>query len=158
MIDLRPMSDQDYKEYYGDSIVQYAQDMASAGNVSPEEAQAASEKQFNDLLPKGLDSAGQHLMTIWDVENERCVGMVWVGERKRRDVSQAVIYDIRVAEDLRGQGYGTQALEAVEAKVHEMGFPEIWRHVFGHNTGARKMYERLGYEVANVTMRKNLET
>jgi len=62
-----------------------------------------------------------------------------------------------VLEDLRGQGYGTQTLQAVEDMVRQMGISEIWLHVFGHNTGARRLYERLGYEVTNVSMCKKME-
>ena len=96
-------------------------------------------------------------MSIWDLESDRAVGIIWVGERKRGDINQAVIYDIRVDEDLRGQGYGTQALEAVEELARQLGLTEIWLHVFGHNTGARRLYDRQGYEITNVTMRKKLE-
>lgn len=158
MIQLRPMSEKAFKQYYDASVAEYAQEMAAAGNVSLEEAQSASERQFSELLPEGLESPGQHMMSIWDQENERNVGMVWVGERSRGQMSQAVIYDIRVRESLRGQGYGTQALQAVEGMVRQMGLSEIWLHVFGHNTGAQKLYDRLGYEVTNVTMRKKLDS
>ena len=156
MIELRPMSNQVFEAYYQESIDHYAQEMISAGNVSQVEARAASEKQFSDLLPDGLDSTGQHIFSIWDPGIKREVGIVWVGERKRGDLTQAVIYDVRVQENLRGQGYGTQALRAVEDLIRDMGISEIWLHVFGHNTGARLLYERLGYEISNVTMRKKL--
>jgi ribosomal protein S18 acetylase RimI-like enzyme len=158
MIELQPMSKEAFKKYYDASVVEYAREMAAAGNVSQEEARAASEKQFADLLPDGLESPGQHIFTIWDQQNERSVGMVWLGERAHGQTSQAVIYDIRVDEGLRGQGYGSAALQAVEEVVQDLDLPEIWLHVFGHNTGARRLYDRLGYEVTNVTMRKKLQT
>lgn len=157
MIELRPMSPQDFESYYRDSIEDYAQSMTSAGNVSRDEALEASEKQFSELLPNGLESSGQHLFSAWDPEKKTEVGMVWIGERPRGEQVQTVIYDIRMWEDLRGQGYGTQTLHAVEDLVRTMGFSEIWLHVFGHNTGARRLYERLGYEITNVTMRKKLD-
>jgi GNAT superfamily N-acetyltransferase len=151
------MSSQVFKAYYQMSIEEYALEMVSARNISQEYAREASEKQFSELLPDGLDSAGQHLLTIWDPGCEKDVGTLWVGERERGEMLQAVIYDIRVLEDLRGQGYGTQTLQAAEEMVRQMGISEIWLHVFGHNTGARRLYERLGYEVTNVSMCKKLE-
>jgi ribosomal protein S18 acetylase RimI-like enzyme len=157
MIELRPMSSRAFEAYLQMSIEEYAQEMVSARNVSQEDAQEASEKQFSELLPDGLDSTGQHLLSIWDPGSAKDVGVLWVGERERGEMLQAVIYDIRVMEDLRGQGYGTQTLQAVEDMVRQMGISEIWLHVFGHNTGARRLYERLGYEITNVSMCKTLE-
>jgi GNAT superfamily N-acetyltransferase len=157
MIELRPMSSQAFEAYYQMSIEEYAQDMVSARNVSQKDARESSEKQFSELLPDGLDSADQHLLSIWDPGSEKDVGVLWVGERERGETPQAVIYDIRVLEHMRGQGYGTQTLQAVEEMVRQMGIYEIWLHVFGHNTGARRLYERLGYEVTNVSMCKKLE-
>ena len=37
-----------------------------------------------------------------------------------------------------------------------MGLPGIGLHVFGHNDGARRLYERLGYEPVNIFMYKQL--
>lgn len=155
-IELKPMSEPAYQDYYQASVAEYAQELAAAGNVSAQDAQAASENQFSELLPEGLKSIGQHLMSIWDSENQRVVGMIWLGERNRGDTNQAVIYDIRVDESLRGQGYGTQTLQAAEEFVQRLGLTEIWLHVFGHNTSARRLYDRLGYEITNVTMCKKL--
>lgn len=156
-IELKTMSEDAYQDYYQSSVEDYAQQMAAAGNVSQQEARAASQNQFSQLLPQGLNSDGQHLMSIWDLERQRVVGMVWVGERMRGETRQAVIYDIRVDENQRGRGYGTQTLRAVEKLVRGLGLTEIWLHVFGQNVGARRLYERLGYEITNVTMRKPLE-
>jgi ribosomal protein S18 acetylase RimI-like enzyme len=150
------MSPQIYDKYLETSVTQYAEELVKAGNVSTENAQAASEKTFSKLLTDGLDTTGQHLMTIWDLESDCDVGMVWVGERELDGGRQAVIYDIRVKEELRGRGYGTQTLRAVEAMAEDLGLFEIWLHVYGHNTSARRLYDRLGYEVTNVTMRKKL--
>jgi ribosomal protein S18 acetylase RimI-like enzyme len=156
MIELRPMSPQIYQAYYDSSVTEYAEELVKAGNVSADNAQAATEKTFSQLLSNGLDTTGQHLMSIWDPKSESNVGMVWVGEREQGGKRQAVIYDIRVNEELRGKGFGTQTLRALEKMVHDMGLSEIWLHVYGHNTGARRLYERMGYEVTNVTMRKKI--
>lgn len=157
-IELQPMSEEAYQSYYQVSIADYAQQIAAAGNVSKQEALKASEDQFSQLLPQGLLTEGQHMMAIWDLERELVVGKVWVGERPRGETRQAVIYDIRVDEDLRGRGYGTQTLKAVEELVRTLGLTEIWLHVFGHNVGARRLYERFGYKITNLTMRKSLKS
>jgi hypothetical protein len=45
---------------------------------------------------------------------------------------------------------------AMEAEVKAMGLDRISLHVFGHNPGARRLYEKLGYETTNVYMAKQL--
>ena len=55
-----------------------------------------------------------------------------------------------MAGDARGAGRGRPA-EARRLNVRSIGL-----HVFGHNTGARKLYQRLGYRETSVVMRKDL--
>jgi RimJ/RimL family protein N-acetyltransferase len=42
----------------------------------------------------------------------------------------------------------------MEEVVKIAGLNVIGLHVFGYNTGARAMYEKLGFEVTDVMMRK----
>ena len=56
----------------------------------------------------------------------------------------------------RRRGYGEQAMAAIEDKVRELGLDTIDLHVFGFNTAARALYEKMGYSVTDVNMRKRL--
>ena len=46
--------------------------------------------------------------------------------------------------------------QAAEAEVRRLGLYGIGLHVFGHNSGARLLYERLGYRTTNINMFKSL--
>lgn len=48
-------------------------------------------------------------------------------------------------------------MKKFEQKVGELGLNKIMFHVFGHNTSARAMYEKLGYKVKNLIMDKELD-
>ena len=82
--------------------------------------------------------------------------MIWIASQQRGAQRTAFIYNIEIAEALRGKGYGRQALLAVEEKVKALGLDTISLHVFGHNLVARALYEKVGYEVTNVLMSKKL--
>ncbi len=61
-----------------------------------------------------------------------------------------------IYEDYRRRGYATQALRAIEEKARELGLNNIALHVFGHNDGARVLYEKVGYVVTDFIMAKDL--
>ena len=71
-------------------------------------------------------------------------------------VRLAYVCDLLIDEGYRRQGYGTQAMRAVEQEVRALGIDRIALHVFGHNHPARALYEKVGYEETNLHMAKNL--
>jgi ribosomal protein S18 acetylase RimI-like enzyme len=95
-----------------------------------------------------LDDSGLVFMV------EQKVGMIWFFA----DYSgaKAFIYDFLIDEPFRRQGLGKQALLALEEKVKALNLNVLALHVFAHNTGARKLYEQLGYAVTNISMSKKL--
>ena len=44
------------------------------------------------------------------------------------------------------------------ARPSRQGLETLALHVFGHNPGARALYEKLGYEITNINMAKHLRT
>jgi ribosomal protein S18 acetylase RimI-like enzyme len=84
------------------------------------------------------------------------VGWLWLGEAPSEHKRSAFIYDILVRPEYRGQGHGTRVLQAVEAWANTLGMQHIDLHVFGHNTGAQRLYNRAGYRATNIRMRRTL--
>ena len=66
------------------------------------------------------------------------------------------IYGIQIHEPLRRRGHGTEALRSVETRAAELGAEKVELHVFGHNPGARALYERSGFATTSVVMSKRL--
>lgn len=57
----------------------------------------------------------------------------------------AMIWDISVDEDARGQGVGRALLEAAETHARTAGIGEIRLYVLEGNVRARRIYEEAGY-------------
>jgi ribosomal protein S18 acetylase RimI-like enzyme len=155
LVELIPMSKDEFHEYLGPAIAGYAEELVRAGNTPPGQALSSAEAQFDSLLPDGLDTPDQHLFSIWD--RDRRVGALWFGVRDDGDRPFAALYDFLIFEVYRRQGYGQQALLALDQQVKALGFDTIRLHVFGHNRAARALYEKMGYVATNVTMTKRLE-
>ena len=103
----------------------------------------------------GRPAEGQRLYVVEDVETGRAVGRAWLGERF---VGEPIgfLYDIEIAEQLRGQGLGREAMLLVEEEARRRGFAEIRLNVFGGNEAARALYRSLGFAEFAIGMRKRL--
>jgi ribosomal protein S18 acetylase RimI-like enzyme len=155
MIDLVPMTAEEYEAYLEEMAPDYAREHVEAGNW-PEEGSV--ERAVNEMrevyLPQGVETENNFLFTLFDPEIGEKVGMLWYGIDDRGNQKQAFVYDVIVDNAYRRRGYGSQAFEKMEEVVKIAGLNVIGLHVFGYNTGARAMYEKLGFEVTDVMMRK----
>ena len=55
------------------------------------------------------------------------------------------VFFVHIKEEYRRRGYASQAFLRLEDKARELGINTIMLNVFEHNTGAREMYQGLGY-------------
>ncbi len=156
MVQLVPMTPEEFEPYLTQAIADFAEDNLRAGYSHPSEALQRSEQEFRNLLPEGVATPDQHLYSIKDAESGESVGMIWLQVRDRGPVRRAFIYDFRIADAKQGRGYGTQAMQAIEEQARSLGAQVIALHVFAHNTAARHLYEKVGYEVASLNMQKEL--
>jgi ribosomal protein S18 acetylase RimI-like enzyme len=147
---LIPMTETEYNAYVARLIPEYAAEHVAAGNWTAEEAETKARAQVDQILPNGVQTPGNYLYTV-RAEND-AVGFLWLGTLGQR----AFIYDIEIYEPYRRRGYASQALLAAEDKARELGLKAIALHVFGYNTGARALYDKLGYRVTDLTMAKDL--
>ena len=100
---------------------------------------------FRDLYQRTWrdHEAGRRLMLVADLNNFP-IGQVWV------DVTPseyAYLYALRVMEPLQGLGLGTRLIASAEALARSHYYRQIQLAVEKTNTGARRLYERLGYQV-----------
>ncbi len=157
MLQLVPMSDSEFQDFRATEIAGYAGEHVRAGRWRSEESVRLAEQEFNDLLPNGLMTPNQHFFSLRDETLGTPVGRLWFAVQKEEGGEPtAFVYKIVIFEAFRRQGYGSQAMQALEEKVRQLGLTTTTLHVFGHNHAARALYEKLGYEATNVTMRKTL--
>ena len=98
------------------------------------------------------------------VVGERVIGIVEVLPRAGVDYPGAarVPFDsvdigLSVTPEWRDRGVGTALMEAAEAWARERGAARMILDIAAANTGARRLYERLGYETHALMMDKALE-
>ncbi len=146
---LEPMDDATYAAWEAVEVESYAAEREQAGE-SPERARQVSEEQHAELLPDGLATADHHFF-VGQVEGET-VGSLWVGTQR----PMAFVYDVVVDEAHRRKGYGAGLMRAGALWAQERGAHAIGLNVFGHNDGARALYDRLGYQVTEEFLGKPL--
>jgi len=63
-----------------------------------------------------------------------------------RQIDGLTLGAVAVHRDVRGQGVGTRLVQAALAHAREQGFDAVSLGVIDTNPGARRLYERLGFE------------
>ena len=152
MVDLQPMSPVEFEVYLERSVAEYAEDKVKAGNWPQEDALERSRQEFKKYLPQGLDTPDNFLCTLIERETGANVGMIWYASMPGSTAPAWFIYDFYVNPEQRRRGYAAQALAALEERARVQGIRAIALHVFGHNTTARALYEKMGYEITNINM------
>jgi GNAT superfamily N-acetyltransferase len=152
-VSLVPMPPERYVTWHAYTVAGYAEENVKSGRWTEDEALSKSEADFQALLPDGPATAGHELWSVVDTDGDE-VGVLWVATDRRP--GYAFIYDIEMNPDRRGEGFGTAALLALEDWCRDNGITTIGLHVFGHNQGAWRLYQRMGYVETSVQMEKHL--
>ena len=137
------------------AIVEYAQEHVVDGRWSEQEAVEKSRAEHDQLLPQGLATRDHHLWSIVRSSDRQPVGLLWVNIKKTPR-PHAFVYNIEIYPEFRRHGYAEAAMRTLEDEARRMGAETIRLHVFGHNTAARPLYEKLGYSPTNILMAKPL--
>lgn len=148
MITLEPMQQEDFDRVIETEIRGYAADHVRNGNWPEEGSLERSRKEFESLLPQGVHTSNQYLWSL--VDGDRKIGFIWVHVKD----SKAFIYDFLIDEGFRGQGYGKQALAAMDEKLQSMDVNSVALHVFGDNITAQELYKKMGFEITGMHMQK----
>jgi ribosomal protein S18 acetylase RimI-like enzyme len=154
MIRLIPMTESELAAFLEKTIPEYAADKVRAGDWSEEEALERSRKSYQNLLPQGVKTEHHYLFSIQIEETGEKLGILWMKHEAPRP--HGFIFDIMLDEARRGQGYGKQAMLAIEAVAKDLGIETIGLHVFAHNPAAMQLYKGLGYELTSQNMVKHL--
>ncbi|HEX5700452.1 MAG TPA: GNAT family N-acetyltransferase [Rubrobacter sp.] len=134
----------------------YAADKVRAGAWSQAEAAGRAARDVDGLLPEGPATQGHLLYSVREDSSDAEVGIVWFAPRDSGVGRSVWIYDIIIHENFRRKGYASRTLELVEERARDLGAKSVELHVFGHNRGARALYEKLGYKITSITMAKQV--
>jgi ribosomal protein S18 acetylase RimI-like enzyme len=146
----------DYETRIAALFADYAQDLVHEQGLWHGEAEAEAARKQQELLPRGDRTSDTILRTV--LADGRAVGWLWAGRPPvpaRPELSW--LHHIELDEPHRNRGHGRGAIAAIEAEVAGRGASQLGLNVHGSNTGARRLYQRLGYGLLAQQMARNLE-
>jgi ribosomal protein S18 acetylase RimI-like enzyme len=154
-IELRLMTASEYETWARNVVASYARERADSGAAADEANEGQARREFEQLLPDGLGTAGHLIFRL--VVDGRPVGSLWMAVPcPSGNPTMAWGYNIEVDEAFRGRGYAREAILLAEALARSRGMRSIGLNVHGGNTVARSLYDSLGYEVMAQQMKKTL--
>jgi RimJ/RimL family protein N-acetyltransferase len=156
MTTLDAMTEGEYAAFAADAPPGYARDQVEAGVWSAGESLQLATDAFNRLLPQGLRTPDHFLFIVREGASQTALGNLWFARKERAGEKVAYVYSIFIREEFRRKGHATGAFRALEKEVLSMGLAGIELHVFGQNTRARALYQKIGFHETNVTMFKAL--
>ncbi len=156
MVRLEPMTEAEFAAFEEHDILEYAEAEVRSGFWSEADALQKAREAHRRLLPDGLATKDQYLYTIRETRHNAAVGLLWMMVQTESAQPSGFIYDIEIDPAHRRKGYAREAMRELEALTRKMGLHQLGLHVFAYNTGARALYESLGYRVASVNMLKDL--
>ena len=157
MLRLQPMDVLEYQEFLDYAVPNYAEEKVEAGNYSLEDALRLAEQEYQELLPLGLDTRDNYLLSIVDDVPGKKVGFIWLAIQQTGILRCLTVVNILIYPEFRRRGYASQAFRLVEEQARALGLKRVTLHVFGHNVVARELYKKLGYVETNVHMAKAIE-
>jgi ribosomal protein S18 acetylase RimI-like enzyme len=146
-VELRPLSAGDLERRRPRLVAAFADDLVEHSGVGRAEAEAESVRQLDAMLPEGVETPGQLLRVA--IEDGEEVGFIWIAAAGLSHPDMAWIGVIEVPPEHRSRGIGSRMMLAAEADLRRRGTSRLGLHVFGHNTGAQRLYTRLGYGILN---------
>ncbi|MFE6775575.1 GNAT family N-acetyltransferase [Streptomyces sp. NPDC057702] len=152
---LRPLGAQHFAAWLDRCRAEYAGDLVTLGQ-SPTDARRQAEEAMAHSFPAGKPTPGHRVFDVLD-DAGAVVGYLWIGPHTGDDDGAWWVWDIAIDADQRGRGLGRAAMVLGEEYARSQGAHTLGLNVFGFNTGARGLYESLGYETTSLKMRKRLD-
>ena len=145
----------DFPTWIEQSSAEYVGDLLAQGR-SHEEARRIAVESMARSFPEGTQSPGNE---VFHVTNEvgTAVGYLWIGQDVTTDPGAWWVWDVFINADQRGRGHGRTTMLLGEEHARSHGARSLGLSVFGFNTGARGLYDSLGYETTSVKMLKKLD-
>lgn len=126
-------------------VATYARAISASRGLSVAEAESEAARDVAGQLPRGPATRGQLLRKALTDGTE--VGWIWLSLPGTTMPELAWLSDVEVDPPFRGQGYADAIITAAEVELAARGVPGLGLNVFGDNSTARRLYDRLGFRV-----------
>lgn len=156
MVKLGNLSEEYFLDYLDEKAIYYAKEKVKAGSWPEKGSLERSRKEFERLLPNGLDTPNQYVKAIID-DSGNTIGVMWFGIFKEVEPEGAFIWDFTIEEKHRGKGYGKAALSALFEILKGMKVDKVSLHVFAHNEIAVNLYKKMDFETTDIMMSREIK-
>ena len=160
-ITIRNMTQQAYDAFYRWSVKQHTAELMEQKCLPCKEASKEASKELAGMLPDGLNTGNNFLMSI--VNGDEMIGFIWTLHEETNGKKQCFLCDFAIWEEYRRKGYAAQALRLMEKEAIHAGCQECVLYVADRNLAARALYEKCSYKLLRQAgsgkyMRKELKT
>lgn len=153
MVKLTEMTEERFQHYMLSAVETFAKEKVLNGTWTEEDALSKAQAQYNLLLPEGLQTPNNYFYSI--LEKEEFIGYIWIAQ-STDNAHSAFIYDFEIYEEFQNQGFGSRSLELISLQAKQLGFSFLALHVFGSNSRALYVYKKMGFEITDINMQKEL--
>ena len=140
---LRNMTAEEFTVFYQWSTAQQAEDLMNTLHIPRQEAAQRALAEISQLLPDGLHTARNQLMTI--VVGGENVGFIWSLYEEGPEGQQCFVCDFALWPAYRRKGYGEAALSLAEKSAAAAGCRKSVLFVSRDNAVALALYNKCGY-------------
>ena len=146
-VTIRKMTTAEFENFYRWSIGQQAEELVEELRLFPQDAIQQAAAEVAQMLPDGLDSENNFLMTIVEQDSGENAGFIWTLHEETEGRKQSFLCDFAVWQSKRRRGYAAAALELAEKNAAQAGCLESVLFLSDDNLAARALYEKCGYKV-----------
>ena len=129
------------------SAGQQAKELMEAFQLSEEAALEKAIAEISEMLPDGILTPENYLMTIEETNSGETAGFIWTLHEEFEGRKQSFLCDFAIWEAKRRKGYAAAALRLAETHAAQMGCQESVLFVSDHNEAAKALYHKSGYRV-----------
>ena len=156
MIELQPVTEQEFPALVAKSIQGYADEGVAAGRWTAKTAYGHAKHIIDNDLPLGLHTPGHMLFHLISTDDKTTVGYTWLELMVKDDLPTLFVADIEIESKFRRQGFAVAAFTVIEKLAVERGIDRVCLHVFKHNEAAQTLYRKLGFSISGLNMQKKL--
>jgi RimJ/RimL family protein N-acetyltransferase len=149
-IKFKKLAPEKFEQFKIVSIKNYSANMATAMFISHKKAQQTAKQQFNQIIPKGINTKDHYFYGVILKNTGQNIGFLWVFLDKKS--KGLYIADVFIYSKHRNKGYGTEIMHLICRKAKLLKCNQIRLHVFGNNTPAIKLYKKFGFVETNINM------
>jgi ribosomal protein S18 acetylase RimI-like enzyme len=150
------MTDKEFREYREQEIARYAAQMIRTRGWDSSDALHRAEAELQAFLPSQPSTEVLRFLVIRARDTRNTVGILCYGKPPDGSMNDCYIYDIRIFDEFQRRGYAHRALAELEDQARDKGMAALVLHVSVNNKPGLRLYRKLGYEVTDYRMQKQL--